>query len=40
MAYLILYEASRINQSDGMKPIVNVIHKYLEIDDELKQKRK
>ncbi len=40
MALLILNEASRVNQSDGIKPIVNVIHKYLDIDDDLKQKRK
>ncbi len=40
MAFLILNEASRVNQSDGIKPIVNVIHKYLDIDDDLKQKRK
>lgn len=33
MAYLILHEASRVNQSDGIKPIVGVIHKFLDIED-------
>lgn len=40
MAFLILNEASRVNQSDGIKPIVNIIHKYLDINDNLTQKRK
>lgn len=40
MAFLILSEASRVNQSDGIKPIVNVIHKYLNINDKLKNKRR
>jgi hypothetical protein len=29
-----------VNQSDGIKPIINVIHKYLNINDHLRNKRK
>jgi hypothetical protein len=39
MAFLILYEAAKVGQSDGIKPIVTVIHKFLDIDDKFKQKR-
>ena len=39
MAFLILNEASKVNQSDAIKPIVNVIHKFLNIDDHLRNKR-
>lgn len=39
MAFLILYEAAKVSQSDGIKPIINVIHKFIEIDDHLRSKR-
>jgi hypothetical protein len=39
MAFLILNEAAKVSQSDNIKPIVAVIHKYLSIEDNLKQKR-
>jgi hypothetical protein len=39
MAFLILYEAAKVSQSDGIKPIINVIHKFIEIDDKLRAKR-
>ncbi len=40
LAFLILNETSKVNQSDSVKPIVNVIHKFLDIDDHLRNKRK
>ena len=39
MAFLILNEAAKVSQSDNIKPIVAVIHKYLSIEDNIKQKR-
>jgi len=39
MAFLILYETAKVNQSDGIKPIVSVIHKFLDIEDKLRPKR-
>jgi hypothetical protein len=39
MSYLILHETAKVNQSDGVKPIINAIHKFLGINDNLKARR-
>lgn len=39
LGYLLLYNSSKVSQSDQVKPIISSIHEYLNIDDEIKESR-
>lgn len=39
LGYLLLVNCAKVNQSDQVKPIIASIHEFLNIDDEMKDKR-